>query len=56
MLEWSNRQKFSAKHDESIGENSMFRDLVGKPEGKRPLAIFKGMWKCSIKMYLTEIG
>jgi hypothetical protein len=32
------------------------RILVGKPEGKRPLARLRSRWEDNIKMYLREIG
>jgi hypothetical protein len=36
-----------------MGEGrGVYRVLVGRPEGKRPL----GMWEDNIKMYLREIG
>jgi hypothetical protein len=33
-----------------------YRDLVEKPEGKRPLGIRRHRWEDNIKMYLREIG
>jgi hypothetical protein len=33
-----------------------YRLLVGRPEGKRPLRIPKGMLADNIKMYLVDIG
>jgi hypothetical protein len=36
--------------------NNAYRILVGKPEGKRPLAIPKRWWVDNIKMGLREIG
>jgi hypothetical protein len=39
------------------GENrSAYRILVGKPEGKRPLARKRRRWVDNIKMVLGEIG
>jgi hypothetical protein len=38
---------------EGIG---VYRILVGKPEGKRPLGIPKYRWEDSIKMDLQEVG
>ena len=32
------------------------KDLVGKPEGKRPLGRPKRRWEDNIKMYLKEVG
>ena len=34
----------------------MYRDLVGKPEGKRPLGRPRRRWEDNIKMDLQEIG
>jgi hypothetical protein len=33
-----------------------YRDLVGKPEGRRPLGRPRRRWADNIKMYLREIG
>jgi len=35
---------------------SLYRVLVGKPEGKRPLGIPKRRWEDNIKMDLEEVG
>jgi hypothetical protein len=34
----------------------MYRDLAGKPEGKRPLGRPRHRWEYSIKMDLWEVG
>ena len=34
----------------------MYRVLVGKPEGKRPLGRPKRRWEDNIKMYLQKVG
>ena len=34
----------------------MFRVLVGKPEGKRPLGRSKDRWEDNIKLDLQEVG
>ena len=34
----------------------MYRVLVGKPEGKRPLTRLKLTWEDNIKMDLQEVG
>ena len=34
----------------------MYRVLVGKPEGKRPLGRPSCRWEVNIKMYLHEVG
>jgi hypothetical protein len=37
-------------------ERSVYRILVGRPEGKRPLGRPRGRWENNIKMNLREIG
>jgi hypothetical protein len=37
-------------------ERNVYRLLVGKPEGKRPLGRPRRQWIGNIKMYLLEIG
>jgi hypothetical protein len=37
-------------------EETVYRILVGKPEGKRPLRIPRRRWMDNIKMDLREIG
>jgi hypothetical protein len=40
-----------------MGETrNVYRILVGKPEGKRPLGRPRSRWVDDIKMYLREIG
>ena len=34
----------------------VYRSLVGKPEGKRPLGIPRRRWEDNIKMDLQEVG
>ena len=34
----------------------MYRVLVGKPEGKRPLGRLMHRWQCNIKMNVREVG
>jgi len=34
----------------------VYRVLVGKPEGKRPLGRPRHSWEDNIKMYLQEVG
>jgi hypothetical protein len=34
----------------------VYRVLVGKPEGKRPLGRPRHRWEDNIKMYLQEVG
>jgi hypothetical protein len=39
-----------------MGEKrGVYRVLVGKPEGKRPLGRHRRRWKDNIKMYLQEV-
>jgi hypothetical protein len=46
-----------AGHVARIGEKrNMYRLLVGKPEGKRPLGRLRHRWIDNIKMNLLEIG
>jgi hypothetical protein len=40
-----------------LGERrGMYRDLVGKPRGKRPLGRPRRRWEDNIKMDLQEVG
>jgi len=40
-----------------MGESrGVYRVLVGKPEGKRPLGITKRRWEDNIQMDLQEVG
>jgi hypothetical protein len=44
-------------HVARMGEKrNVYRLLVGKPEGKRPLGRPRHMWIYNIKMYLVEVG
>ena len=46
-----------AGHVARIGESrSVYRDLVGKPEGKRPLGRPRHKWEDNINMNLKELG
>jgi hypothetical protein len=46
-----------AGHVARMGEGrNVYRVLVGKPEGKRPLGRPRRRWKDGIKMDLREIG
>jgi hypothetical protein len=38
------------------GEEGSYRDLVGKPEGKKSLGRPKRRWEDNIKMDLQEVG
>jgi hypothetical protein len=37
-------------------ERNVYKFLVGKPEGKRPLGRPRRRWEDGIRMYLREIG
>jgi hypothetical protein len=37
-------------------ERKVYRELVGKPEGKRPLGRARSRWEDGIRMDLREIG
>jgi hypothetical protein len=46
-----------AGHVECVGERrGIYRVLVGKPEGKRPLGKPRHRWEDNIKMDLQEVG
>jgi len=38
------------------GERGVYRVLIGKPEGKRPLGRQRHRWEDNIKIDLREIG
>jgi hypothetical protein len=38
------------------GRENVYRVLVGKPEGKKPLGIHRRRWEENIKMDLQEVG
>jgi hypothetical protein len=39
-----------------VEERGVYRVLVGKPEGKRPLGRPRRGWEDNIRMYLQEVG
>jgi hypothetical protein len=46
-----------ARHVARIGERrNAYRNLVGKPEGNRPLGRHRCRWEDNIRMDLREIG
>jgi len=46
-----------AGHVSRMGERrGVYRVLVGKPEGKRPLGIPRRRWENNIKVYLQKLG
>jgi len=51
------RRMRRAGHVACMGEKmGVYRFLVGKPEGKRPLGRLWHRWVCNIKMELQEVG
>ena len=51
------RRMIWAGHVARMGERrGVYRVLVGKPEGKRPLGRPRRRWEDNIKMYLREVG
>jgi len=49
-MRWSGH---AARMEESTG---VYRLLVGKPEGKKPVGIPRPRWEDNIKMDLQEVG
>ena len=46
-----------AGHEARMGEErGVYRDLVGKPEGRRPLGRARHRWVGNIRMDLQEVG
>jgi len=46
-----------AEHVACMGEErGVYRSLMGKPEGKRPLGRPRRRWVDNIRMYLREVG
>ena len=46
-----------AGHVARMGERrGVYRGLVGKPDGRRPLGITRRRWEDNIKMDLYEVG
>jgi hypothetical protein len=46
-----------AEHVARMGERKgAYRDLVGKPEGRRPLGRLRRTWEDNIKMDLRDVG
>jgi hypothetical protein len=51
------RKMKRAVHVARMGKGrGVYRVLVGRPEGKRPLERFRHRWEDNIKMNLKEIG
>jgi hypothetical protein len=51
----SRRMRLAGRDTHGGGE-SVYRLLVGRPKGKRPLGRPRNMWKDNIKLDLGEIG
>ena len=45
-----------AGHVACMGERGVYKVLVGKPEGKKPLGRPRRRWEDNIKMDLQEVG
>jgi len=45
-----------AGHVSRMGERGVYRVMLGKPEGKRPLGRPRRRWEDNIKMDLQEVG
>jgi len=52
----SRRMRWAGHVTRMIGERGLFRVLVGKPEGKRPLGRPRDRWVDNIRTYLQEVG
>jgi hypothetical protein len=52
----SRRMRWTGHVARMGGGRNMYRFLVGKPEGKRPLGRPRRRWEGGIKMDLREIG
>jgi hypothetical protein len=49
-------ENFYAIHSEIFRTRHVYRVLVGKPEGKRPLGRPRLIWEDNIKMDLQKVG
>ena len=57
VLVMKSRRMRLAGHVARMGERrDVYRVLVGKPEGKRPLGRSRRRWKDNIKIDLQEVG
>jgi hypothetical protein len=50
------RMRWAGKVARVAERRGVYRVLVGKPEGKRPLGIHRCRWKDNIKLDLQEVG
>jgi hypothetical protein len=52
----SMRMRWAGHEERMGGDRKVYKILVGKPEGKRPLGRPRRMWEDGIRMDLREIG
>jgi len=52
----SRRMRWGGGHVALMGRRGVYRVLVGKPEGKRPLGRPGRKWEGNVKMDLHEVG
>jgi hypothetical protein len=52
----SRRMRWAGSVARMEEERGVYRVLVGKPEGKRPLVRPRRRWEDNIRMYLQEVG
>ena len=52
----SRRMRWAGHVARMCGERGLYRVLVGKPEGRRPLGRPRGRWVDNIKTDLQEVG
>jgi len=50
------RMKWAGRVSRLRERRGVYRVLVGKPEGKRPLGRLRRRWEDIIKIYLQEVG
>jgi hypothetical protein len=53
---WSSRMRWAGNVARVGEDRKVYKVLVGKPEGKRPLGRPRRRWEDGIRMDLTEIG
>ena len=51
----SRKMRWSGQVARTTEKRGVYRVLVGKPEGKRPLGRPRHRWEYNIKMYLREV-
>ena len=55
VIKWR-RMKWAGHVALMVGKRGVYRVLMGKPEGKRPLGRPRRRWEGNIKMNLQEVG